>query len=168
MNKKLSRRIFISSTGALFFGIVLPVKGKVQKNLLKVTLNQSRLKNEVEHYQNAFIQIDANNNITFLLPNIEIGQGISTAASMILAEELDVDINQVSIKISPIEIEHQKNFNNDFYITYGSGSIAKDWKPLRQAAAVLRMMFIKAAAEIFNINIDQCHTQQGQVIGFDN
>src|SRR3546814_7220315 len=41
---------------------------------------------------NAFIRIDRASNVTLVMPNQEMGQGIYTAHSQLLAEELDVSL----------------------------------------------------------------------------
>src|SRR5271156_995332 len=47
---------------------------------------------------NAFIRIDHAGKITLVMPQVEMGQGIYTAISMILAEELDVDFGKVALE----------------------------------------------------------------------
>src|SRR4249919_3851243 len=46
---------------------------------------------------NAFIRIDAEGVTTLVMPQVEMGQGIYTSISMILAEELDADWSQVKL-----------------------------------------------------------------------
>lgn len=169
-HKKISRRVFLGKTGALLFGFMLPVGGNAQNDQLEKDSDFSERKNRKKQYLNAFIKIKANNEITFFIPDIEIGQGILTAASMILAEELDVDLKSVSIETKMIENEQIKNMkpNEDLNLTYGSCSVAKDWFPLRQGAAELRMMLLQTAAAELNIDKGRCHTENGYVICPDN
>ena len=46
---------------------------------------------------NAFIRIDQDGKVTFTIPQVEMGQGIYTALSMVLAEELDAPFEQVTV-----------------------------------------------------------------------
>lgn len=50
---------------------------------------------------NAFIRIAADNTITLILPNIEMGQGIYTSSVMLMAEELGIDPFAVQIEAAP-------------------------------------------------------------------
>src|SRR6202167_6139775 len=45
---------------------------------------------------NAFIRIDHAGKTTLVMPQVEMGQGVYTAVSMILAEELDADFSKVT------------------------------------------------------------------------
>jgi len=44
---------------------------------------------------NAFIRIDRQGAVTLVMPMVEMGQGIYTAMAMLLAEELEVGLDQV-------------------------------------------------------------------------
>src|SRR2546430_1332724 len=50
---------------------------------------------------NAFLRIDGNGVITFVVPKVEMGQGTYTSIPMLLAEELEVDLASVHIEHSP-------------------------------------------------------------------
>src|SRR6202046_3301084 len=47
---------------------------------------------------NAFIRIDQSGNTTLVMPQVEMGQGVYTSISMILAEELDADFSRVVLE----------------------------------------------------------------------
>ena len=50
---------------------------------------------------NAFIRIDADGLVRLVMPNVEMGQGIYTGACMMLAEELDVGMDQIRVEHAP-------------------------------------------------------------------
>ena len=52
---------------------------------------------------NAFVSIDPDGKVTFTIPQVEMGQGIYTALSMILAEELDAPFEHVTAVAAPPE-----------------------------------------------------------------
>ncbi|MHB8502452.1 MAG: xanthine dehydrogenase family protein molybdopterin-binding subunit, partial [Candidatus Acidiferrales bacterium] len=81
-----------------------------------------------------------------------------TALPMILAEELYLDWNKVSIEQAPT--------NPQIYDlgTGGSGSVAGSWLPLRQAGAAAREMLIAAAAKKWEVGPDTCKAQNGYVV----
>src|SRR5271168_670086 len=49
----------------------------------------------------AFIRIAASGDITLIMPQVEMGQGIYTAISMILAEELDAAFDRITLEAAP-------------------------------------------------------------------
>lgn len=48
-----------------------------------------------EFVPNAFLRIEPNGAIIFILPHTEVGQGIYTASAMLIAEELEVGLDQI-------------------------------------------------------------------------
>src|SRR5215813_10549567 len=50
---------------------------------------------------NAFIRIDRQNAVTLVMPMAEMGQGVYTAMAMLLAEELEVGLDQVRLEHAP-------------------------------------------------------------------
>src|SRR5476651_697107 len=50
---------------------------------------------------NAFIRIDLSGTTTLVMPQVEMGQGIYTSISMILAEELDADFSHLALEHAP-------------------------------------------------------------------
>jgi len=107
---------------------------------------------------NAWVRITRDNHITLILAKSEMGQGVSTSLPMILAEELCVDWQQVSIEQAPTS---PKIYDLG---TGGSGSVASSWLPLRRAGAAAREMLITAAAQQWNVNRDTCVAQDGGIL----
>lgn len=50
---------------------------------------------------NAFVQIDRAGKITLVMPKVEMGQGVYTALSMLIAEELEVPLSSVTLDHAP-------------------------------------------------------------------
>lgn len=114
----------------------------------------------------AFLRIHPDGRIVFVSPNIEMGQGVMTSHSMIIAEELDADIDRFEAIHSPVE----PAYNNPFFGMMGTGgstSTPAFWMPLRQAGASARAMLIAAAAARWNLPTDQLRTTRGTVIAPD-
>ena len=65
----------------------------------------------------------------------EMGQGIWTGASMLLAEELDLGLDQVTTDFAPPNNKLYANPLLHQQATGGSTSIRGDWNDLRKAAA---------------------------------
>ncbi len=105
---------------------------------------------------NAFIRIAADNTITLILPNIEMGQGIYTSSVMLMAEELGIDPFAVQIEAAPP--------GGGAEITGGSTSTMTEWLPLRQAGAAARAMLVQAAATRWGVAPESCTTANGAVM----
>jgi isoquinoline 1-oxidoreductase subunit beta len=48
-----------------------------------------------------FVRIEATGGIVLVMPSVEMGQGIYTAEAVLLAEELDVGLDQVDLVAAP-------------------------------------------------------------------
>ncbi|ANM31907.1 hypothetical protein ABI59_23595 [Acidobacteria bacterium Mor1] len=115
---------------------------------------------------NAFLRVHADGSIVFVSPNIEMGQGVLTSHSMIVAEELDADIESFSAVHSPVAPE----YNNPAFQMMGTGgstSTPAFWMPLRQAGAAARAMLVGAAAERLGVPASRLRTERGNVLAPD-
>ena len=101
---------------------------------------------------NAFIRIEPEGPVRLVMPNVEMGQGIYTGACAMLAEELDVGMDQIVVEHAPP--------NEALYgipllggqITGGSTSTRSHWGVLREAGAVARSMLVSAAAARWSVD----------------
>jgi len=112
---------------------------------------------------NAFIRIDEAGHTTLVMPQVEMGQGVYTSIPMILAEELDADLAQVTLEHAP---PNDKLYGNPVFglqVTGNSNSIRAFWKPLRNAGANARAMLVQAAAQEWQVEPASCTTSKGEV-----
>jgi Molybdopterin-binding domain of aldehyde dehydrogenase len=93
-----------------------------------------------------------------------MGQGIYTSLSMLIAEELEVDLDQVRIEHAPPDKKLYTNPLLGLQATGGSTSVRAAWEPLRRAGATARSMLVSAAAETWNVNTNSCQAEKGTVI----
>ena len=118
---------------------------------------------------NAFVKIGNNGVVTLMSPNPEFGQNVKTSMPMILAEELDVDWASVIVEQAP--------FNTQYYsrqFTGGSQGIRRGWQGLRMAGAAARHMLRQAAAQAWQVPVEEVtteagllhHTGSGQSVGY--
>src|SRR5215469_15348107 len=112
---------------------------------------------------NAFIRIDREGLVTLVMPMVEMGQGTYTALPMLLAEELEVGIDEVRLEHAPPNDVLYANPMLHFQATGMSSSIRAFWTPLRQAGAVGRTLLIAAAANRWGVDLRTCRAQQGTV-----
>jgi len=105
---------------------------------------------------NAFIKISEEGYVTIFSPNPEIGQGVKTSMPMIIAEELDVSWDKVSVSqglYDPVNYQRQ--------VAGGSQSIRFGWDALRQTGATTKQMLVNAAAAKWGVDASTCSASQG-------
>jgi nicotinate dehydrogenase subunit B len=88
-----------------------------------------------------FLSIDAQGVVTAYSGKVDLGTGVRTALSQMVAEELDVPLDQVRI------VEGDTALTPDQGPTYGSLSIQNGGMQLRQAAATARKALLEMAAK---------------------
>jgi isoquinoline 1-oxidoreductase beta subunit len=106
-----------------------------------------------------YITINPDNTVTLVAQNPETGQGIRTALPMLIAEELDVDWKQVTIK--------QADYDNTKYTAQtegGSRAIPTHYTRMRQVGAGGRALMLAAAAQQWNVPVSELTTASGTVI----
>ena len=113
---------------------------------------------------NAFIRIDPAGQVTLVMPYVEMGQGTYTSIPMLLAEELEVGLDQLRLEHAPADDKLYANPLLGFQATGGSTAIRASWEPMRRAGAAARMMLISAAAATWKIDAGACHAESGAVI----
>ncbi|MDC6169014.1 xanthine dehydrogenase family protein molybdopterin-binding subunit [Paucibacter sp. XJ19-41] len=107
---------------------------------------------------NAFITITPAGVITLMAKNPDMGQGVKTSLPMLLAEELDVGLDQVRI----VQAGHDAGMADQG--SGGSESIPNAWEPLRRAGAAARLVLIQAAARRWAVPEAELSTERGQVL----
>ena len=92
-----------------------------------------------------------------------MGQGISTALTMILADELDLDWKKIKTEFAPAAPQY---FNPVFGLqgTGGSSSVRGSWEPLAKAGAAAREMLISTAAKRWGVDPGACRTENSAVV----
>lgn len=149
----INRRDFIKlsslSSGGLVLGFMLPGIAGMALSPEECTFFQP----------SAYLKIDTKGKVTIYVAKQESGQGVDTALPMIVAEEMDVDFNDVSAEIAPYG--SMKAGEHD---TGGSQSVLDMYGRLRQAGAVAKAMLITAAAQTWKISAASCAADKGEVV----
>jgi isoquinoline 1-oxidoreductase beta subunit len=147
----LDRRAFQSGAGALVVAAALPAGPR-------------RSWAETGEFRpNAFIRIAEDGKITLIMRDVEMGQGIWTGASMLLAEELDVGLDQVSPEFAPPDEKLYASPVLQTQATGGSTSMRGDWDQFRKIAAVTRAALVQAAAQQWGVEPAACIVERGVV-----
>jgi isoquinoline 1-oxidoreductase beta subunit len=111
----------------------------------------------------AFIRIGADGATTLIMPQVEMGQGIYTAISMLIAEELDISLDHVRLEAAPPSDALYGNPIFKLQATGGSTSIRGYWVPMRKTSAAARAMLVEAAARRWKVDAASCTTRDGLV-----
>ena len=105
---------------------------------------------------NGYLKIGDNGMVTIMSPNPEIGQNVKTSMPMIVAEELDTDWKNVIVEQAPL---NTAIFTRQ--LAGGSQSIRQGWEGLRMAGAAARQMLREAAAQAWQVPVDEITTDAG-------
>ena len=112
---------------------------------------------------NAFIRIDKTGPVRLVMPNVEMGQGIYTSVCALIAEELDIGLDQVTPEHAPPNEQLYASPVLQMQATGGSTSIRGDWQIMREAGAVARVMLVGAAAQKWSVDPATCTVERGVV-----
>jgi nicotinate dehydrogenase subunit B len=134
-----SRREILKGTGALI--VSFSIGGESEGALAQGAVASKPLAlNDVD----SFLAIDPRGVVTVYSGKVDLGTGVRTALTQIVAEELDVPIANVNV------IEGDTALTPDQGPTYGSLSIQVGGVQLRQAAATARAALLDEAARRLN------------------
>jgi isoquinoline 1-oxidoreductase beta subunit len=154
----LTRRRFLGTAvgagGTVLLALTLPGSGWGQKAGARAALSQL----------NAWLTIGADNSVTVIVDRSEMGQGVYTALPMLLAEELDLALDSVTVVAAPVG-DAYVNAGNGGQITGTSNSVSDAWEKLRRAGAQARTMLEAAAAARWRVDPGLCHVRNGLILG---
>jgi len=152
--KNPSRRQFLKTSAAASGGLIIGLSLPEAFAAAPVTTSMP----------NAWVKIGSDNTVTILSARSEMGQGVYTAMPMLVAEELEVDLNRIKVEIAPAG-EVYINALLGGQLTGGSTSVADGYDKLRIAGAQARMMLIAAAAQKWGADESACNAKNGSVLG---
>ena len=152
--------------GGLVIGFTLPFAGR---SFAEQILNEGPEDQPMSNATalDAFISIDRDGQVTFTVPKIEMGQGAQSGLAVMVAEELEIGLEQITLKEAPPNEQIYNDKLLNFQATGGSTSIRSNWEPLRQAGAAARLLLIQAAAQRWQLGSDQLRAENGRVLGPD-
>ena len=157
MNKPIShidRRGFIKLTGITGAGLLVGLSAKADgaaavKNLTGAT----------ESFElTPFVLIEKSGQITIFNPKPEMGQGTFQSIPALIAEELEVSLDQVTIK----QTGGEKKFGSG-QSAGGSASVRTSYQNLRKVGASAREMLVIAASQKWNVPVEECYAENAKV-----
>jgi CO/xanthine dehydrogenase Mo-binding subunit len=159
---RLARRDFLARTGGIVVAFTIPSAALAQPSPTKPAgpsvpetnpVGGTGLPSSVD----GWLALDRAGIVTVRFGKVELGTGIATAISQIVADELDVPF--ASVKVA----EADTSDTPDQGYTAGSASLSTGAIPVRQAAAEARLAILDLAATHFGVGADRLETAAGAV-----
>ena len=156
----LSRRKFLIAGSTISGSLLLGLPAVSLANAAgKMTAGESRIGFFINTLENGDVIIGNN--------QPEIGQGLRTTLPMLVAEELDVEWDKVRTESMPLGILKTTDGYTWKYGGQGVGGstgLTSNWTFMREVGATGRLMLMQAAANLWNVSLEQCTTRPGKVI----
>jgi isoquinoline 1-oxidoreductase subunit beta len=146
----LTRRDFVLGSGALAVAVSLPLRADA------VAGSQA-----TPGFVNAYLEISTDGRVLLHSPTTEMGQGTHTGHAVIIADELGVDIERVSVVTAEPADPFRRNGSMG---SGGSWGVRYWYEPLRKATAQAREVLIAAGAAQMGVAADQCRLKRGEVV----
>jgi isoquinoline 1-oxidoreductase beta subunit len=150
----LARRDFLkvgaAAGGGLLIGFRLPAQGDAAAAAAVFS-------------PNAFIRIASDETVTMIIGKSEMGQGVFTSLSMLVAEELEADWSRVRVESAPVDHAYDHPAFK-MQMTGGSTSVLSSWDQLRKAGATGRALLVSAAAQTWAVDPSTCRAENGAVV----
>ncbi|WMN19598.1 xanthine dehydrogenase family protein molybdopterin-binding subunit [Pseudomonas piscis] len=106
-----------------------------------------------------YVSIDADGSVTVTCNRSEMGQGVRTSLSMVVADELEADWALVKVRQAPGDEARYGNQDTD-----GSRSMRHWYEPMRRCGAAARTMLEQAAAAQWQVPLAECRAQLHKVV----
>jgi isoquinoline 1-oxidoreductase subunit beta len=160
----VSRRAFVVAIAGAGGGLLLGCRVDEGRRAASTATGSAPGATPPAFAPNAFVRIGTDGAVTVILPQAEMGQGVYTGLAMLVAEELEVGLDQVKVEHAPGNDRLYANPLIGFQATGGSTSVRGFYEPMRQAGAVARTMLVAAAAQGWNVDPSSCRAEKGTVL----
>src|SRR5882672_5587049 len=147
MTVQLNRREALAGAGALVVSVALP-------GVALATTRASRLPLKPDQLA-TYISVNADGSATAWIGKVDMGQGTDVGWTIMVAEELDLAPDRVSIVQSHTDVTINQGGAS------GSTGIWRGGTALRNAAAEARRILIEMAAEKLNVPADRLMVENG-------
>jgi isoquinoline 1-oxidoreductase beta subunit len=154
-SSNINRRNFIKLTGITSAGLFIGLSVKGNNGIAEV----ANLSGELPSFNlTPYVIIEKSGVITIFNTKPEIGQGTFQSIPSLIAEELEVSLDQVTIK----QTGGEKQFG-PMQFAGGSMSVRSSYDDLRKVGASAREMLVKAASQQWNVPVEECYAESAKV-----
>lgn len=147
----IDRRRFLAASGSLAVAFSIPAQGHAGAGAEQKTVAADQV--------DGYIAIDGLGHVTLFSGKVDLGTGVRTALTQIVAEELSVPMSQVAV------IQGDTALTPDQGTSSGSLSIQKGGVQIRQAAATARAALLQRAAAELGENAGDLKLADGTITG---
>ncbi|MDW5288060.1 xanthine dehydrogenase family protein molybdopterin-binding subunit [Formosa sp. PL04] len=149
--KNISRRGFLKQFGLVSGGLLVASSMYGYNSELKI-------EGAEDFNPNLFIQLNTDGSLILVCSRSEMGQGIRTSLTSVIADEMDADWDRVSVKQATGNAIYG-NQNTD-----GSKSVRLLYQTMREMGATTKAMLITAAAQYWNVPESECKAENHFII----
>ncbi|MEM6803698.1 MAG: molybdopterin cofactor-binding domain-containing protein [Bacteroidota bacterium] len=162
--KKSSRRKFLLRGGLGTLGVLAlgtyVFRNSIRRNIIELTETLVAPYSGTGTEANLWFEITQENKIVLRSPKVEMGQGSFTSFAQIVADELDVSLEQIVVKAAETATGIVDGLS-----TGGSLSVAQLFQPIREMAATMREKVKAEAAKKMGAALADLSTAEGVVSG---
>lgn len=115
-----------------------------------------------------FVKIHADGTVAAIIKHFEGGQGTATGLSALVAEELNMTLQDITFETAPADNARYANLFFGSQGTGGSTAMANSFMQYRAAAAATRDMLLGAAAQTWDVPVDTLTLRDGVITGAGN
>ncbi len=169
LKKEFSRKTFVKGGGAMIVGFSLAgsaLAGKASGAASPAGYNPSLTRLD------SWLRVNADNTVTLLTSQGEVGQGISTGFLMVAAEELDMDLSQMIYgnSVRNAQGEALSSVNDTYQVALtggigGSNSMSSTGHRIRAAAVAARAELLKLASASLAVPVSSLSVSKGVISG---
>lgn len=155
--KQFSRRKFLTRAGSGLAGTIALVyfgRSFIRRGISGFIAEMDMPSGISNFDQHLWFEINADNTITLKSPKVEMGQGIFTGYAMLVAEELDVELEM-------IHVVHANSATGIITRTGASSSTSSLYIDIREIAATLRETLKLGAAKLWGVDPGSINTKSG-------
>ncbi len=105
------------------------------------------------------VTVNGDGTVSFALPRAEVGQGITTAVAMTIADEMGLSVDKVNVTLA--DARPELVFNQ---FTGGSNTMHSIFNQVRVAAAVAMGQLTRTAADMWASSASELTVQNGQIV----
>jgi CO/xanthine dehydrogenase Mo-binding subunit len=155
MNRREFLRVSVLGGGAFLMGVSFA--GCASPNTRRM---KEAVASDGTFQPNAYVSVTPDDRVLVGVGKSEMGQGVFTHHAMLVAEELEIALDNVE----PFHAEAGPEFQMlGLQQTGGSSSVRETYEPFRRAAATARVMFVAAAASRWGCSVGECEAREGAV-----
>ena len=154
---RTSRRHFLKVSGLT--GALLSLGAYLPADAEEATIINATEADQFGVEMNSWVHIDTSGKVTISCHRAEMGQGAYQAIPQIVAEELEVNLEEVAIVFTKGDVQKYGN-----QVTGGSSTVRGSYKKLLNLGATAREMLIQTAATKWGVPTAECHAEAGHVI----